>query len=291
VWSIRRARLLAFGLGWWLLAILPVLQWLPVGASTVADRMTYLAYVGPFFLLAMGVGSLFERYRAMSAVLWAGLALAAVILFVQTTRQVETWKDSEALWTNVIRLYPRSDAAYISRGNGRGAAGRIQGAMSDFQTAVGLGSRRGDLYDGLGNAYGTIGKPDSAVLMYDRALAIDPTLGRTYYNRAIAHLRLGRPHEALEDLARALDAIPLQAPALHFPRGNAYMQLGQYREAEAEFGRAIEAGQLVPDALCNRGVCRLRLNDPAGARGDFREALRLDPNYSLAKEQLRAMGE
>jgi tetratricopeptide (TPR) repeat protein len=290
-WSVRRARLLTFGIGWYLLAILPVLQWLPVGASTLADRMTYLAYVGPFFLLATGVSSLFERYRAMVAVLGTGMALVFAVLFALTTRQVETWKNSEALWSNVIRIYPRTDAAYISRGNGRGAAGQIQDAMSDFQTAVGLGSRRADLYDGLGNAYGTLGKPDSALLMFDRALAIDSTLGRTYYNRAIVHLRLGRPREALEDLARALDVIPLQAPTLHFPRGNAFLQLGKYRDAETEFGRAIEAGQMVPDALTNRGVCRLRLNDPAGARSDFREALRLDPNYSLAREQLRALGE
>jgi tetratricopeptide (TPR) repeat protein len=253
--------------------------------------MTYLAYVGPFFLVATGIGWLFERFRPMAAVLGAGMALVFAILFVLTTRQVETWKSSEALWSNVIRLYPRSDAAYISRGNGRGAAGQIQGAMSDFRIAVGLGSRRADLFDGLGNAYGTLGMPDSALLMFDRALAIDSTLGRTYYNRAIVHLRLGRPREALEDLAKAQEVIPLQAPTLHFPRGNAFLQLGQYRDAETEFGRAIEAGQLVPDALANRGVCRLRLNDLAGARSDFREALRIDPNYSLAREQLRALGE
>ncbi len=291
VWSVRRARLLAFGLGWWLLAILPVLQWLPVGASTLADRMTYLSYVGLFFLLAMGIGSLFERYRAMAPALGAGLVLVIAILFVQAIRQVETWKNTEALWSNVIHLYPRSDAAYVSRGNGRGEAGQIEGAMSDLQTAVRLGSRRGDLYDGLGNAYGTLGKPDSALLMYDRALAIDPTLGRTYYNRAIANLRVGRPREALADLERALDVIPLQAPFVHFPRGNAYLQLGQFREAEAEFGRAIEAGQLVPDALYNRGVCRLRLGDKAGAGADFREVLRLNSEYTLAREQLKAMGQ
>jgi hypothetical protein len=42
-WGLRRARPVAFGLGWYLLAILPVLQWVPIGASMLADRMTYLA--------------------------------------------------------------------------------------------------------------------------------------------------------------------------------------------------------------------------------------------------------
>jgi tetratricopeptide (TPR) repeat protein len=227
----------------------------------------------------------------MGAVLWAALAVVTAMLFALTTRQVATWKDSEALWSNVIRNFPRCDLPYISRGNARGEAGRLQDAMADLQTALKLGSRRGDMYDGLGNAYASIGKPDSAVLMFDQALKNNPNLGRTHYNRAIAYLRVARPREALDDLGRALELMPLQAPALHFPRGNAYLQLAMFREAEAEFGRAIEAGQLVTDAFYNRGVCRLQNNDPVGAGADFREALRLDPNYALAAEQLRAMGE
>lgn len=290
VWSARRARTLAFGLGWYLLVILPVLQWVPVGGSMQADRMTYLAYVGPFFLLATGIGTLFDRQRAMRPILATGLALVLAVLFVLTTRQVATWSDSEALWSNVIRNFPQCEVPYISRGNGRGEAGKIQGAMADLQTAQRLGSQRADMYDGLGNVYASIGKPDSAVLMFDLALKVNPSASRTYYNRAIANLRVTRPRDALADLEKAQELMPLQASIFHFPRGNAYMQLGMYPEAEAEFSRAIEAGQLVTDAHYNRGVCRLHKNDPAGALADFRETLRLDPNYASAVEQLRAMG-
>jgi len=289
VWSIRRGRPLAFGLGWYLLVILPVLQWVPVGASALADRMTYLAYVGPFFLLALAIAWLFDRYPSMKVALSAGLVIVGALLFVRTTQQVETWASSEALWSNVIRNYPRCDLPYISRGNGRGEAGQIPGAMADLQTAMRLGSRRADMYEGLGNVYASTGKPDSAVLMFDLAVKGNPT-GRTYYNRAIAQLILTRPREALADLDRALELMPLQAASLHFPRGNAYMQLGMYREAIAEFDSAIAAGQLVTDALINRGACKQRSKDPAGAEADFREVLRLDPNNAVALQQLRAMG-
>ena len=291
VWSVRRARPVAFGIGWYLLAILPLLQWIPVGASMLADRMTYLAYAGLFLLLATGFTALLERYRSMAAALWAVVVVISAMLFALTTRQVETWRDSEALWSHVIQLHPRSDAGYISRGNARGEAGRIQDALGDFRTAVRLGSRRGGLYDGLGNAYGSLGKPDSAIVMFDRALELDPTLSRTYYNRAIAKLRVGRPQEALADLERAGEMSAPLLPVLHFPRANAFMQLGMFREAEAEFGRAIELDQLVADAYCNRGICRLGLGNRAGAVADFREALRIDSAYAPAREQLRALGE
>ncbi|HEU5311738.1 MAG TPA: hypothetical protein VFV24_09825, partial [Candidatus Eisenbacteria bacterium] len=49
VWDFRRTRILTFGLGWYLVTILPVLQWLPVGEAIMADRYAYLSYVGPLF--------------------------------------------------------------------------------------------------------------------------------------------------------------------------------------------------------------------------------------------------
>ncbi|HKQ18263.1 MAG TPA: tetratricopeptide repeat protein [Candidatus Eisenbacteria bacterium] len=289
-WSVRRARTVAFGVGWYLLVILPVLQWVPIGASMLADRMTYVAYFGLFFLLAMGVGWLFDRYRASRVPLLAGIAVALALCFVLTTRQVDTWRNSDALWTNVIRIFPRCDLPYISRGNGRGEAGQIEGALADLRTAMRLGSQRADMYEGLGNAYASIGKADSAVIMFDLAIKGN-AMGRTFYNRAIAQLIVGRPREALADLEKALQLMPMQAPTLHFPRGNAYMQLGMNREAIAEFTSAIAAGQLVPDALYNRGVCKLRVNDAAGAVADFQETLRIAPNYTPALDQMRALGK
>lgn len=290
-WAARRTRVLAFGIGWYLACIVPVLQWIPVGSAIMADRYTYLSYFGLLFVLAVGIGSLFERYRAMTAILSAGLAIVIALLFIQTRQQVETWRDSEALWGNVIRNFPRCELAYISRGSSRGKAGQIEGAMADLQTALRLGSRRPEMYDGLGNAYASIGKPDSAVLMFDLALKDRPNAGRTYYNRAIAHLIAVHPREALADLEKANELTPLQVPSLHYLRGNAYMQLAMYSEAIAEFDRAIAAGQRVSDSLYNRGVCKLRMGDTAGAMADFRETLRLDPQNALAAEQLRAMGK
>jgi protein O-mannosyl-transferase len=277
IWARRRMRFLTFGIGWYFATIVTVLQWVPVGEAIMADRYTYLPYFGLFFALAMGAVAIVEKRPAARVAVAAAGCLFLVFLFARTVRQVETWKDSETLWTNVIRLHPESEMAYVSRGNHRGRTGRVHEAMSDLQTALRLGSRRGSMYDGLGNAYGSMGMIDSALVMFDRGLQIEPGMGRTHYNRAIAYLRLGRPREALADLDRAGALLPFLAPTLHVPRGNAYLQLQQYREAATEYDRAIATGVRDPYAFYNRGIARMNLGDPVGAAQDLEEARRLNP--------------
>jgi len=175
----------------------------------------------------------------------------------------------------VIRLYPHSDLAYLARGNARGAAGQIQEALSDLQTARRLGSKQGTLYDGLGNAYVALGQPDSALAMYDAGVALQPNMGRLYFNRAVAYLRLARPRDALADLEKAGRLAPTEALSLHAARGDAYMQLKAFREAVAEYDRELEKGAPNPNVLYNRAVCRWNLGDSTGAAVDFRESKRL----------------
>ncbi len=256
-WSLRRSRVVAFGLGWYFATLLPVMQWIPVGSAIMADRYTYLPYNGLFLILAAGAAALVDKRPALRVPVVAAACLAAALLVVGTMRQVATWKDTDTLWTGVIRSVPNSDKAYAARGNFRGRSGRVQEAMSDLMIARRLNPLRGEVYEDLGNAYGSLGNLDSAIVFFDRALRIDPTLGHTYYNRAIAYLRGGRANEALADLARAEELMPDQAASLHFPRGNAYMQLGQVAQAEVE----------------------------------FREAVRLDPGNAEARARLEALGE
>ncbi len=51
---------------------------------------------------------------------------------------------------------------------------------------------------------------------------------------------------------------------------------GAFAQAVELFDAAIAAGDQIPQALCKRGVCRLRLADRSGAERDFREALQAD---------------
>ena len=273
--SRRKAPWLTFGLGWYLVTVAPVLQWVPVGEAVMADRYTYLPYVGLLFALGVGLERLTLARPSLKAVVVTACILFSGFLFVRTLRQVETWKNSETLWTSVLHRYPRSEMAYVSRGNARGRAGRVEEALTDLREARALGSRRGRLYDGLGNAFGSLGQLDSALAMFDRGLELEPNMPRTYYNRGIAYLRVGRPAEALADFATATRLQPSLATMIHASRADALLQLGRYQEAVTEYGRSVDAGVANASVYSNRGLARMNLGDAAGAESDFEQARRL----------------
>jgi tetratricopeptide (TPR) repeat protein len=275
VWDARRSRVLTFGVGWYATAILPVIQWIPVGEAIMADRYAYLSYVGPLFALGMGASALAARAPAWRTGIAAACVAFSAFLFVSTVRQVEVWANSEALWTNVIHLQPKNDRGYLARGSDRGSAGRIPEAMADLKTARALGSTRGSLYDGLGNAFGALGQNDSALVMFDQGLALEPNMGRTHYNRAVVYLRLGRPADALADLDRARELLPIQSLEFHVLRGDAYLQLKRYREAAAEYDGAIRDGFGSAPVYNCRAYCRGQLGDSAGAAEDLAMARKL----------------
>jgi Flp pilus assembly protein TadD len=288
--SARRHRAVAFGAGWYLVSVIPVLQWIPVGGSLMAERYTYLPYVGLLFILATGLAAAAARGRWLGVAAWGAAGVFAAAMMLVSIRQVETWKNSESLWSRAIQVRPGLATAYVYRGKDREASGRVPEAHADFRAAEHFGARTPDVYEGLGSTWAALGRPDSAAVMFDRAVRADPTRGRSYYNRAVVRLQLGRSREAVADLDTALALLPDQATKLLGVRGYLKSQLGDCPGAIADLDRAIAAGARDPGVRYSRGNCRLTLGDRAGAVEDFRATLRLAPGHAKAAARLKELG-
>ena len=57
----KQRPMVVFGIAFFLITIAPVLQFLPIGEAIIAERFTYLAYIGLFFSLAIGMVNLPTR--------------------------------------------------------------------------------------------------------------------------------------------------------------------------------------------------------------------------------------
>src|SRR6185503_10426185 len=107
----KKSRFVTFGIGFYIVNLLLVLQIFSVGSAVMAERYTYVPYIGLFFI----AGTLLSRFakgNMMKA--YSILAPVTLIFCVLSFLQAGTWKSGETLWVNVIKNQPCS-RAYSAR--------------------------------------------------------------------------------------------------------------------------------------------------------------------------------
>lgn len=260
--SLKKTKLFALGIGFYFVTVAVVLQFISVGVAITADRYSYLPYMGISFILGMLVEKLPKPVRYLSY----GLTIfVAVAWLIKTREQVDAWQDSDALWTEVIKHYPRSEQAYSIRGNYYGkqieaakdTAKRgtlMRQAEYDFRKAIEYKSTRADVYEGLANIESMKGNTDEAIELYYTAIKHDPGKATAYINRGVALSMKGDLEAALKDMSKAVELDP------------------------------------DPTHIMYRGFARQSLGDLEGAKADYTEAIRLAPRLEEAKKRLRELG-
>lgn len=293
LWSMRRSRLLAFSVGFYFFTVAFVLQFISVGVVIMADRYTYLPYIGVGFLASMGFSALWRRdLGRLKALQWPITALAVLFLgFLawRTQAQVGVWKNSEVLWTNVLKYYPNATEAYKSRGNFYGKTGRLDLAMQDLQKAADLGSKDAGVFNGLGNCYGSKGLLDKALEVYTQGIAFNSDNGELYFNRGITHARKGAFAEAISDYVQALPKLPAKKYDILSARGYAYLNNKQYPEAIADFDQLVGNSTATADAYQNRGIAYFNLKNYQAALRDLEQASRLAPNDANIQKNIQVI--
>ena len=284
----QNSRTLAFGMAFFLVTIFLVLQFMTVGAAYMADRYSYLPYLG---LLFWAMTALEQRTRPNPTNRLAfrvGMGVFAIICFYQTSKQVSVWKNTETLWFNALEYFPDNDQIHEGLGDYYGKRNEIDKAITQFLAALEGGTIRYHVYEGLGNAYGMKGDVVKAASMFDQALKLDSTKGDIYYNRGITLMRI-RPADAVRDFDIALRRTPEKDTLIRQSRGFALLQAKDYAAAKTDYDFVLQYKPTDAIALHNRGVCRFNLGDRPGAIADIRQALALKPDYQEAARNLKAL--
>ncbi len=234
-----------FGLLFFLFTI-ALMLFIPVGEAVVAERYTYLPYIGIFMILGRLYLYCSEKknspVRGLRHYCTAAVVIAAVLFTGITYDRNRVWKDTLSLFSDVIAKNPDAGLAYNNRGNIRLEQKDFKGAMEDFNKAI--------------------------ELKYEDA----------YNNRGILKNRLGEYKSALEDFNRAALHVKLDKAKVYYNRGIAKLNLDDFRGAEEDFGEAIRMSPKYSSAYSNRGLVRSeKLSDLAGAIKDFDKAILLDP--------------
>ena len=284
VLAVRMPRKRAYatvGWFWYLGTLVPVIGIVQVGSQAMADRYTYIPFIGLFIIVAWGMPDIVKRWPHRKAVLIALPALCLLGLFADTWRQVGFWRSSFTLYSHTLEVADRNPMIYNNRGAYCNDLADYARAIPDFNKAIEMSPRFAHAYSNRGMAYAGLGNHSLAIADFTKAIEIDPGYAHAYYNRGMVYNALGDHARAIADFTKAIEIDPRYTDA-YSNRGAAYSSLGDYTKALSDFNKAIEVDPAYGAAYCNRGAAYSSLGNYAKALPDFDKAIEINPKLAKA---------
>lgn len=287
VWRFRFSKPVMFGSLFFLVNIILVLQFIPVGGALMADRYTYLSMVGMFFIVAVTVAEQFENGTRTVRQLIGGTSVAILItLAFLTYSRTKVWRDSKKLWYSALHQNPDNyfvhggmGDLYLQEANADSALFHLRAALYIFPYNAPA------LHSSMASAYLLANQLDSAIIHSNEALKHNTALTKAYETRGEAFLRKQLPVEAMNDFHQALKLSPSDIPGIYLNMGVAYGQTNQVDSAIMFFSKSIEVSN-ASDSVAS--IAYLNRSLSYSIKGDLRKAL--EDAYA-ARSKGRVMNE
>ena len=311
VYSWRRYRDVAFGILFYLVNLLLVLQIVHVGLSVISERYTYIPYTGLFYAVGWIISQWAKEKKNTAYYIVVPVGCLLVII---SYRQAAAWTDSESLWDQAIKAQPSSVAytgkamvmvdnkqydeaikyyskaleldptyheAYLRRGNIYMELNKLELAYNDYRTALQLKPSYSVAVANMGGLLGRMGKYDSALVYLDKGLALNADYKEAYKNRGLTHENLQHYHEAIKDFEKFLEYEPANADVYN-EIGRCYQLAGDFEKSIPPITKAISINQS-PSYYLNRAIAYQNLGNVEAAKKDALVAkqggVQLSPEY------------
>ena len=290
LWLNRQSlRPWAFAFAYFLVALLPVLGFFHMKfflQSPVADRLQYLASIGPLALVGAGLSRL--NPPRLQWLLGASLLF---LLGILTWRQARIDGNEVTLSNDILRVNPRSFGGYNDLGLVLLREGHAEESIPYFKTASGIDPTFIPAHENLGWAFLETKRNEQAITEFRLVLVATPMNETIRAGLAQALFQNGQLKEAIAEYHEALEVRPDDSNALNV-LGNIYQHQGDLPNAVVEFKKAVA---LRPDSAplhYNLGNALTQAQHLDEAIAQYQIALKLDPAYAEAHNQLGiALGE
>ena len=307
---------IVFGLAFFLCTICIVLS-LPVGAAVVAERYTYVPFIGLMFALSSLTEQAYNRFKPSHRKLLIAVITFIILLFSFISyNRLSVWKERIGFWTDIINKYPMKvplayhnrgltyfrNKEYVSaindfnvvislkpfypntynyRGLSKSALNDPLGAIADYSSALMIKNDQYEIYNNRGIEYKKINNPDAAFKDYNSSLTLNPSFPDPYSNIGLLYLESGHPNEAVSYFTKAIE-INSTIHEPYYNRGLAYLVLQEFQPAINDFNKAISMDNTMVAAYCDRGISKAQSGYYLEALEDFNHAINLDPSLIRA---------
>jgi len=251
LWFLRKNKVVVFGILFYVINLLLVLQIISIGLTIVSERYTYVPYIGLAFMIAM----LVSRIRVVSTkAILAAAAIFIVVMGIIAYQRTQVWKNSGTLWTDALKTYPKDPYARTNRANylSRLASRPDQKPFAD------------SIYK--------LAYEDCAI-----ALSMKPNHVPALEFRALLNLDRKQIKEAFAD-ANALIRLKPDSKIAYDVRASCYSSMNEPAKALADYDKCI---LLNPDdhrSYNNRGTILMNSLQKANeALSEFTKAISINP--------------
>jgi Flp pilus assembly protein TadD len=279
IWKIKKLRIkIIAGTLFFLFNIMFMLQVVGAGQGYLADRFTYIPYLGLFFIAAFILNSLISG--AFKTGVWAFVIIYMLILAGITIQRVKVWENSETLFTDVISKYPKVAVAHNNMGKYFRETNQYDKAIASYSKSLEIDPKGYVTYSNRGKALFDKGRVDEALSDFNNCLAINPDYVEALSNRGAALASKNRFKDALVDLDKAIKLDPANINA-YSNRSLAYYYTNEFEKAINDITTYLKLSPDDADMINIRALCyaQLRRNDEALA--DYNRSIELKPSQGI----------
>lgn len=287
LWFLRKNKIVVFGVFFYVINLLLVLQILSIGLTIVSERYTYVPYIGLAFMFAMLVNQI---KPVPGKVLTAIGAVAIVVFGIMTFQRTKVWKNSGTLWTDALKHAPRAPYARTNRANYLSklalrpdqkpfADSIYKVAFEDCAIALSVRPNHAPAFEYRGLMYLDRQQFKEAFADANELIRLKPDYRLGYDIRATCYYKMNEPEKALADYEKCIELKPDDHRSYN-NKGSILMNSFQkHEEALAAINTAINMSP-VNYYFLNRSICYFRMGNIEKAREDALRAEQLGTTVS-----------
>jgi hypothetical protein len=138
VWSVKRDPHVSFGVGWFFVTLLPVMNIVPLPGSMMGERFCYLPLIGIVYAAAQFLPEKSPGISGSRAGIVSWLAVVAVlsVFLIMTVRRNRDWRDNLTIFESAVKVSPGSNAVRLMLAGEYERLGRTQDARRQVAAAA-----------------------------------------------------------------------------------------------------------------------------------------------------------
>ncbi len=239
--SLERTKKIFFGFAFFIITILPVINILPTGIARVADRYTYVPYIGLAFIAACTIVFIYKKIniKIFKNAFIVFICAVFALMCISCRSRVNRWQNTSTIFDAQITTYPGEvDQAYAIRALEFQTVGDDKKEERYLLEALRINPDSGLAKISLADLRKKQGRFDEALTLYRQLPYYDINIMNAYANMISIYNIQGEKQKAEKVLNVALKNT--EASTYVF----IYYNAGVYYESIGDYEKALEYFQL-----------------------------------------------